>query len=171
MHTTPIHTRPLDWLFVVVCSTFACTSLLFDVIPTLAGLIFGDPKIWPLAPAGLELYAAIDPLLVADPVFFRVAVAWSGFVWGPVYVYMAWAFHRGDPRVRIVGLMYAAGMSVAMSMIFAEELLSSVPAWRTPEPLRFAAYNLAYLLFPVAVFARLRKPLPFGPPPVGDETS
>ena len=164
MPGSPIHTRPWDWGFVIVASLFACTSLLFDTLPTLAELIFDDPRVYPLAPAGLDTYVSVDPLLVADPAFLRAAVAWSGFVWLPIYVYMAWAFYRGERSVRLPGLMYATGMCVAMSMVLAEVFFSSNPAWRTPEPLLFAAYNLPYPIFALLVGWRLRQPFPFGVP-------
>jgi|GEM_PF-2264341 len=166
MWGTPITARRSDWAYIVICGAFACTSLLFDAMTLLVGWLSGDPLAWPLAPGGLEMYAAVDPLLVADPVFMQVGVALSGFVWGPLYIYLARGFYRGDNRIRVPGLMYGATLTGIMLMIVAEELVSNVPGWQTPEPGLFIAYNIPYLLFPIAVMARLRSPMPFGVPPV-----
>lgn len=159
---SPLRERPWDGVFIVCCSIFACTSLLFDAMPLLVGALSGDALDWPLAPAGLQTYVAMDPLLVADPVFLRVGVAWSAFVWGPIYAYLARGFYRGDPGIRIPGLMYGAGMIVSMSMVIGEELFSTVPGWRTPSPGLFLAVNLPYPLLALAVILRLRRPSPFG---------
>lgn len=159
---SPLRARPWDWVFIVCCSTFACTSLLFDAMPLIVGALTGDPLAWPLAPAGLQAYAAMDPMLLADPVFLRVGVAWSAFVWGPIYAYLARGFYRGHAGIRVPGLMYATGMLVSMSMVVGETLFSTQLGWRTPEPGLYLAVNLPYPLLALAVIVRLRRPSPFG---------
>ncbi len=161
---TPMSARPWDWLFIVVSVTFASTSFLFDAMTLIVAWVTGDPLAWPLSPAGIPDYASIDPLLFANPAFLHVAVMVSGFVWGPLYVLLARGFYRRDNAIRVPGLMYGAALTLAMSMVFAEELFSNVAGWRTPNVPLYLLYNLAYFLFPLAVMWRLRRPFPFGVP-------
>ena len=164
MSGLPIRRRRGDWFFVVVCVLFACTSLLVDAPTLLFTWVTGDPTAWPLSPAAIPSYAAIDPLLMADPVFLRVAVALSGFVWGPLTLYLARGFYRGDNGIRTAGIAYGAALSAVMLLVLAEELFSEVEGWRTPSPVVYMAYNLPYFLFPLAVLVRLWRPFPFGMP-------
>jgi EXPERA (EXPanded EBP superfamily) len=155
MESIPLRARPSDWFFVVVFAAFAATSFLVDTIPLLGG---GDVMRRALA----GTYADCDPMFMHPPPFLFVAATTSGLVWGPLYVYFVHGFVRGRNRIRPFGLMYAGALTLAMLMIFAEELWSPVPGWASPRPGKFAAYNLPYLVVPILMGLRMRSPYPFG---------
>jgi hypothetical protein len=153
-------------VFVFACVLLALLSLLFDALPLIALWVTGDAASWPLSPKNFSLYADVDPLLVAEPPFLVLSIAIHGFIWTPLYIYLARGFWRGDNRIRTPGLIYGSSLTTAMAMIFAEALASRVPHWASPDPALFVALNIAYVLFPIVLMLRLRRPFPFGLPPV-----
>ena len=151
---TPLHYRRLDWLFIVAFATFAATSLLVD-IPVVLGSTWMRHLV-------AHHYGPCDPLMVALPPFLRVAIGVSAFIWGPVYLYFIWGFVGGHNRIRPLALCYAGAVTLAMLMIFAEELWSPVSGWATPQRATFFSYNLCYLAIPLMLGWRMRSPYPFG---------
>ena len=150
----PLRARPRDWCFIVAFAAFTCTSFIIDTMPALG---------W----TGVKnliatTYADCDPLFILLPPFLRVAATVSGFVWGPLYLYFIWGFVRGRNQIRFAAIFYSGALSLAMLMIFAEELWSPVAGWASPLPVKFLAYNLPYWLVPVALGWRMRSPYPFG---------
>ena len=161
MAYSSLRSRPLDWFFILAFSVFAFTSLFVEAI----GLLyesFPARGSWVLSELLLENYADVDPLFVRNPPFLRVAVLVSAFVWGPLYLYLVWGFVRGRNQIRVPALMYSSALTLAMLMIFAEELASPVPGWATPKPGKFLAFNLPYLIVPILLAIRMRNPNPFG---------
>lgn len=151
----PLRDRKLDWFFILVFSFFAFSSFLVDTTPAL-GKYPGMRELL------LGSYADCDPMFIDPPPFLLVAATVSGFVWGPLYVVFVWAFVQGKNKIRIPALMYSSALTLAMLMIIAEELWSTVPGWRSPRPGKFLAYNLPYLIMPILIGLRMRKPQPFG---------
>jgi hypothetical protein len=154
MYTQSLSERKADWFFVVAFTAFALTSFIVD-LPSLLGFEWVEHQL-------AASYADADPLFVDPPPFLRVAAGVSAVVWGPLYVYLVWGFLRGRNEIRVPALMYAAALTLAMLMIIAEELFSTVPGWRTPRPGKFLALNLPYLLVPMLLAFRMRHPFPFG---------
>ena len=157
-----IQNRKYDWFFVIGFSVFASTSFLVDMMGALHEWILGTESRWILKQLLMDLYADCDPMFIINPPFLRAAVTVSAFVWGPLYVYLVWGFLKGKNAIRVPALMYSSALTLAMLMIFAEEFYSQVPGWASPHPLKFTAYNLPYLLMPVLLAIRMRKPDPFG---------
>jgi len=154
MRTRSLSERKGDWFFVLVFLAFALTSFAVDV-----PMLFGIGSVKDRLAAS---YADADPLFLSPPPFLHVAMAVSGLVWGPLYLYFVWGFLRGRNEIRVPALMYAGALTLAMLMIIAEELWSPVPGWRTPRPGKFLALNLPYLVVPVLLAVRMRHPFPFG---------
>jgi EXPERA (EXPanded EBP superfamily) len=150
----PLRDRRGDWFFIAVFAVFTCTSLVIDTMPLLGWTMVKD--------AIAVTYADCDPLFVALPPFLWVAATVSGFVWGPLYLYFIWGFVRGDNRIRLPAVFYSGALTLAMAMIFAEELWSPVPGWASPQPGKFLAYNLPYWVVPMLLGWRMRSPYPFG---------
>lgn len=150
----PLRDRPLDWFFILGFTIFAGTSFGVDTMPTLGMDAMRDLL--------TRTYADCDPMFMRPPPFLYVAATVSGFIWGPLYLYFVWSFVRGRNQVRPFALVYAGALTLAMCMIFAEELWSFAPGWASPRPLKFTAYNLPYLLMPILLGVRMRSPFPFG---------
>src|SRR5262245_48014179 len=160
MAPLPLSARPRDWFFVVVFAAFALTSFLVDTLPALGWSTF-------MHDALVASYADCDPMFMRPPAFLLVAATVSGFVWGPLYCWFVWGFVRGRAVIRVPALLYAGALTLAMLMIFAEELGSPVPGWASPRPRQFAAYNLPYLGVPMFPGLRMWRPSPFGGPSPG----
>jgi hypothetical protein len=160
MTPLPLSARPRDWFFVVVFAAFALTSFLVDTLPALGWSTF-------MHDALVASYADCDPMFMRPPRFLLVAATVSGFVWGPLYCVFVWGFVRGRAVIRVPALLYAGALTLAMLMIFAEELGSAVPGWASPRPWKFAAYNLPYLGVPMLTGLRMWRPYPFGGPSPG----
>src|SRR5262245_14237469 len=155
MAPLPLSARPRDWFFVVVFAAFALTSFLVDTLPALGWSTF-------MHDALVASYADCDPMFMRPPPFLLVAATVSGFVWGPLYCWLVWGFVRGRAVIRVPALLYAGALTLAMLMIFAEELGSPVPGWASSRPWKFAAYNLPYLIVPMLTGLRMWRPYPFG---------
>lgn len=159
---TPLRERKYDWIFVIIFIFFAWSSFFIDMMGALHEWILGGDSQWFFKRLLFETYADADPLFVINPMFMRVALIFSAFVWGPLYVFFVVSFIRGDNRMRIPALMYSSALTVVMLMIFATEFFSIVPGWRSPKPIKFSAFNLPYLAVPIALAVRMRRPFPFG---------
>lgn len=155
MTSIPLAARPRDWFFVGIFTIFATTSFAVDTLPALG---------WDTVVhrALVATYADCDPMFMRPPPFLLVAATVSGFVWGPLYCVFVWGFVRGRAVIRVPALLYAGALTLAMLMIFAEELASPVPGWASPRPWKFAAYNLPYLVVPILTALRMWRPYPFG---------
>jgi hypothetical protein len=155
MTSAPLSARPRDWFFVLTFAVFALTSFSVDTLPALGWKTVVHEAL-------VTTYADCDPMFMQPPPFLLVAATVSGFVWGPLYCVFVWGFLRGRAVIRVPALLYAGALTLAMLMIFAEELHSPVPGWASPRPWKFAAYNLPYLIVPILTALRMRRPYPFG---------
>lgn len=153
----PLSERKSDWFFVLVFATFASTSFMWDATVALGIPLEHDSWYWP-ARMLADHYVYMDPLLAANPAWFRVLMIASAFVWGPFYVVLSYAFAKGKNWIRIPAIMYGSALTFGMAIILGEEFFGAL---RTPHPLDFLAFNLPYKLVPIALLVRMRKPFPF----------
>ncbi len=107
-------------------------------------------------------YGTADPMFMDPPAFFLVAILWSGFVSTPVCAYLAWGVLRGRNKIRGPVFAWVPATLLVTLMVLAEELFSTVPAWRSPDPLRVVGMSLPWLVVPLLVAWRVRAPFPFG---------
>ncbi len=148
--------RPLDLGLAVLLLAQSVAGLLVDTLPQL-GLPVSAVE------AALQAhYGAADPMFMDPPAFFFVAILWSGFVSTPLCAWFAWGLLRGTNRIRIPALMWAPATALATVMVLAEEVLSTVPAWRSPAPLAVVGQSLPWLVVPLLFAWRVRHPFPFG---------
>ncbi len=148
--------RPLDLGLALLLLAQSAAGLLVDALPQL-GL--------PVATVEAALhahYGAADPMFMDPPAFFFVAILWSGFVSTPLCAWFALGLVRGSNKIRIPVLMWAPATALATAMVLAEEVLSTVPAWRSPAPLSVVGQSLSWLVVPLLVAWRVRQPFPFG---------
>ena len=102
-----------------------------------------------------------DPLFLTPPVWMRLAAGLSGFVYGPFYLLLVFALIKGKNWIRLPSVMYATAISVITGVIvFGAEFLEG-PQWRCQDPAKFLAFNLPYVIIPLLLLIRMRKPMPF----------
>lgn len=146
--------RRRDLFFVLCFVIFAGTSFLFDV-PKALGSASGVPA------RGLEWYVRVagDRLFAEAPGPVGLWVALSGFVYGPFYLVLVYAFWYGANFVRAPALVWAGAMILAQASYLYWALVAGPHPANPPV---FLALNLPYLLVPLFSVVRLWQPNPFG---------
>ncbi len=152
--------RPIDIVFAVVFSLFIVTSCISDMLPTLGvdfsrpnGNFFVDSNWW---------YAHdTDPLFMHPPTWMRIVTGLSAFVYLAFYLLLVPALVRGWNWIQLPSVIYATMIAgVTGIIVFGVEFFGE-PEWQTPNPAKFLAFNLPYVLVPILLLVRMRKPLPF----------
>jgi hypothetical protein len=179
----PLKRRGYDWMFIIVFSVFAFTSLAADLVNA---VMRPDPEsgyFW--ARAVYNIYAlGNDPLLIANPLYLRVMTAISAFLFGPFYIVLVIAFIKGKNWIRPFALVYVgmivesmivllvvefAGDLALFEMMGADGLKSAAelaqtgltPSLAVLRPGKFLLFNLPYKLFPLLLAVRMWRSKPF----------
>ena len=156
----PLRDRPVDIFFIVVFSAFTITSLISDLLPTIgvdishpSGNFFVNSNWW---------YAHdTDPLFMNPPVWMRIVTGLSAFVYMPFYVVLVASLVRGWNWIQLPSVIYATMIaSITGIIVFGVEFFGE-SEWVTPNPVKFLAFNLPYVLVPLLLLVRMRKPKPF----------
>ncbi|MCX7522167.1 emopamil-binding family protein [Microbacterium sp. STN6] len=158
--TLPLKSRPIDIVFIVVFSAFTVTSLISDLLPTLgvdishaSSNFFVNSNWW---------YAHdTDPLFMTPPTWMRIVTGLSAFVYMPFYVVLVVALIRGWNGIQLPAVIYATMIaSITGIVVFGVEFFGEAQ-WVTPNPGKFLAFNVPYVLLPILLLVRMRRPQPF----------
>ena len=156
----PLKDRRIDLFFAVLFLVFAVTSGISDAVPTL-GIEMSPDSSNPLARANYWYAIDADPLFMHPPVWMRFVTGLSTFVYGPFYLVLAYALIKGKNWIQLPAVIYATMISsITGIIVFGVEFFGE-PEWQTPNPVKFLAFNLPYVLVPLLLLVRMRKPLPF----------
>lgn len=144
--------RSIDAFFVVTFVAFALTSFLFDRTGAIDNIApdSGDP----FARAMYWYGVRYDPLIVANPLFLQVMSGISAFVFGPLYLVLAWGLHHERPWFRTPAVVWAWLMLYSMVVHVAVELWGDHPP---PDLLVFTGVYAFYAVVPVLLLVHLRK--------------
>jgi len=154
-NTLDLGERPKDRWFVLGFVMFAATSFLVDRLAALDVDFCAEQRLW----GSLCWYGQhLDPLFLANPQWLRVMSGISAWVFGPMYLVLAWAFWRGVDAVRIPAIAWAIAILYSMVVHLWMEVFGDHPAPNLP--LLLAIY-LPYVVLPIAVLYRLRSATPF----------
>ncbi len=160
MNNLPLRDRKIDLFFAVVFLTFAVTSGIADAVPTLGIEMAPDSPNF-LARANYWYAVDADPLFMHPPVWMRIVTGLSTFVYGPFYLLLAWALIKGRNWIQLPAVIYATMISTITGIIVFGVEFFGEPALRTQNPLKFLAFNTPYVVLPLLLLARMRKPEPF----------
>ena len=156
----PLKDRKIDIFFAVVFLTFAVTSGIADAVPTL-GIEMTPDSANPLARANYWYAIDADPLFMHPPTWMRIVTGLSAFVYGPFYLVLAYALIKGKNWIQLPAVIYATMISTITGIIvFGVEFFGEVE-WQTQNPVKFLSFNIPYVLLPVLLLVRMRKPMPF----------
>lgn len=156
----PLRERPFDWVFLVVFSLFTVTSLISDLVPTL-GIDFSRPSPNFFVNANWWYARDTDPLFMTPPVWMRFVTGLSAFVYPVFSVLLVISLVRGWNWIQLPSVVYATMIaSITGIVVFGVEFFGE-PEWITPNPAKFLAFNLPYVLIPILLLIRMRKPMPF----------
>lgn len=156
----PLKERRIDLFFAVLFVVFAITSGISDAIPTL-GIPMSPDSANPLARANYWYAIDADPLFMHPPVWMRFVTGLSTFVYGPFYLLLSWALVKGKNWIQLPAVIYATMISgITGVIVFGVEFFGE-PEFQTHNPVKFLSLNLPYVLMPILLLVRMRKPLPF----------
>ncbi|SDP50313.1 Protein of unknown function [Nakamurella panacisegetis] len=156
----PWRQRPMDIVFTVIFSIFIVTCIISDSVEGL-GLdqVADSPNI--LVRWNYTYSSANDPLYQAHPLWLRFISGTSAFVYVLFYVVLIVALVKAYNWIQLYAVIYATMIiSLTAIPIFGVEFFGPV-GQRTPHPFIFLLYNAPYVLFPLLLLIRMRKPLPF----------
>jgi hypothetical protein len=79
----------------------------------------------------------------------------------PFYFFLVYALVRGRNWIQLPAVIYATMIAgVTGIIVFGVEFFGE-PEFQTQNPVKFLAFNLPYVLVPLLLLIRMRKPLPF----------
>lgn len=159
----PFSKRKLDWLLVA----FFVINLIFIAYTVdIESLIIPDPyhfqpPIWPPAPIVTMIHqygGALDPLVMARPVWWKMAIWLEVLFYGPFYAVAIYAFIRGRDWIRIPAIFYSGMMFAGVFIVLGEEFAgpNATPHFHT-----VLALNLPFLLIPFLLVYRMWTEHPF----------
>lgn len=156
----PLRDRKIDVFFAVVFAAFAVTSVISDLLPTV-GVDFSHPSGNFFVQSNYWYAHDADPLFMHPPDWMRIVTGLSAFVYMPFYLVLVFALTTGRHWIQLPSVIYAT-MIVTLTgvVVFGVEFFGE-PATRTHDPAKFLAFNLPYVLIPLLLLVRMRKPLPF----------
>ena len=156
----PLRQRPIDIFFLVMFSLFIVTCIISDAIPTL-----GIPQTATthnlFAQWNYTYSSQYDPLYENPPIWLRFITGTSAFIYLPFYVLLNICLVKGYNWIQLPSVIYATMIiSLTAIPIFGVEFFGDA-AQRTPQPIIFLLYNGPYVLVPLLLLIRMRKPMPF----------
>ena len=101
-----------------------------------------------------------DGLVLARPVWFRVAIWLELLVQAPFYALAILAFLRGHSWIRLPALVYSSVLLTIMPIVLGEQLFGP---HATSRPRLVLAVYAAYVIMPALVAWRVRHPEVFPP--------
>lgn len=152
--------RRIDIFFAVVFAAFTITSIISDLLPTV-GVDFSHPSTNFFVQSNYWYAHDADPLFMNPPDWMRIVTGLSAFVYMPFYVVLVVCLLTGRNWVQLPAVIYAT-MIVSLTgiVVFGVEFFGE-PALRTHNPAKFLVFNLPYVLVPLILLIRMRKPFPF----------
>jgi len=156
----PLRQRPIDIFFAVMFTIFIVTSCIADMLPTL-GIDFTQPDGTFLVDSNYWYAHDADPLFMHAPVWMRIVTGLSAFVYLAFYLVLVPSLVRGWNRIQLPAVIYATMIAgITGIIVFGVEFFGE-EEFRTGNPIKFLAFNLPYVLVPLLLLIRMRKPLPF----------
>jgi hypothetical protein len=155
--------RRYDWAFIVF---FAINLGFVTYCVDIEQLTIADPQhfAYPLWPprAIVDLVhwwgRNFDPPLMAREAWWRATIWIDVLGFGPFYAVAIVAFAKGRDWIRLPSIIWSSVMLTNVTIILFEEFAG---AHATPRPGVILAANLAWLVMPIAMIARMRGERPF----------
>jgi hypothetical protein len=156
----PLRKRPIDIFFICIFSVFIVTCIISDSVEGL-GLDQVADSTNILVQWNYTYSSNFDPLYQSHPLWLRFISGTSAFLYLPFYVILIISLAKGWNRIQLFAVIYATMIiSLTAIPIFGVEFFGG-PGERTPNPLVFLLYNAPYVLVPLLLLIRMRKPEPF----------
>jgi hypothetical protein len=152
--------RRIDLFLAVVFAAFAVTSVISDLLPTV-GVNFSHPSTNFFVQSNYWYAHDADPLFMNPPDWMRIVTGLSAFGYMPFYLVLVFSLLTGKNWIQLPSVIYATMIvSITGIIVFGVEFFGE-PALRTGNPAKFLSFNLPYVLVPLLLLIRMRRPLPF----------
>lgn len=152
--------RPIDIVFAVFFTLFIVTSCIADLLPTI-GIDFTQPDGTFLVDSNYWYAHDADPLFMNAPVWMRIVTGLSAFVYLAFYLVLVPSLIKGFNWIQLPAVIYATMIAgVTGIIVFGVEFFGE-PEFQTQNPAKFLAFNLPYVIVPLLLLVRMRKPMPF----------
>jgi hypothetical protein len=152
--------RRIDIFFAIIFAAFTVTSLISDLLPTV-GVDFSRPSENFFVNSNYWYAHDADPLFMNPPDWMRIVTGLSAFVYMPFYIVLVYALLTGRNWIQLPSVIYATMISsITGIVVFGVEFFGE-PALRTQNPVKFLLFNSPYVLIPLLLLIRMRKPAPF----------
>ena len=160
MENLPLRKRPVDIFFLVIFSVFIVTCIISDSVEGL-GLdqVADSPNI--LVQWNYWYSSNFDPLYQSHPLWLRFISGTSAFVYVIFYVLLIISIVKRWNWIQLPSVIYATMISTITGVIVFGVEFFGEPEFQTQNPVKFLAFNLPYVLLPILLLIRMRKPLPF----------
>jgi hypothetical protein len=150
----------MDIVFLVVFSLFIVSCVISDSVEGLGlAQVPNSPNL--LVQWNYTYSSNFDPLYQSHPLWLRFISGTSAFVYVIFYVLLIISIIKRWNWIQLPSVIYAT-MIIALTgiPIFGVEFFGG-PGERTPNPAVFLAFNLPYIVVPLILLIRMRKPKPF----------
>ena len=157
----PLAKRPYDIAFLVIFTVFIVTCIISDSVEGLGlDMVPNSPNL--LVQWNYWYAHNFDPLYASHPTWLRFISGTSAFAYVVFYVVLDIAIIRAWNWIQLPSVIYAT-MIIALTgiPIFGVELFGAPADLPTPNPAVFLAFNGPYIVIPLLLLIRMRKPLPF----------
>jgi len=143
--------RPYDLFLVVWFSVFAFTSLVMEMYITfrvdLASSCDPFGRVW------FWYAASFDPIFLDPPPFLWLMCTIDGFVFGPFYLVLIYAFARECAWIRGPALLYAGAIVYSTVVYFGVEFLTEL---ERADIFWVVVINIPYTIVPILLALRVR---------------
>lgn len=153
----PLLQRPLDLLLIAFFSISVLYGFLWS-LPEGLGVPVSVDSPWPPLRALYDWAVRIEPAHLDPSASLIASCLLDGFVHAPFLVVLIYALATGRNWIRIPALIYVGSAVTNMFLYFYETFFGAHP------PLDLAVYvpmNLPWLLIPMLLAWRMRRPHPF----------
>lgn len=160
----PLRKRPID---IPILAFFWLNIIAITYVINIESLIIADPSSfeYPLWPPRFVVDLVhwwghnYDPVIIARPAWWKVAILFDVVVFGPFYVVAIYAYTQGKEWIRIPSIIYSSLMFTNVCIILGEEFYGAHAA---PNAGLVFLVNVAWLILPVLIVYRMwRHPHPF----------
>lgn len=160
MTNLPLRSRGVDIFFAIVFAAFTITSLISDLLPSV-GVDFSHPSANFFVNSNYWYAHDADPLFMHPPTWMRIITGLSAFGYMPFYLALVYSLLTGRNWIQLPAVIYAT-MIITLTgvVVFGVEFFGE-PEWRTGNPVKFLLFNVPYVLVPLVLLVRMRKPAPF----------
>lgn len=150
--------RPLDLLLVLFFSISVLYGFLFS-LPEGLGVPVSADSAWPPLRALHGWAVAEEPAHLDPPISLIVSCLFDGLFQAPFLTVLIYALLTQKAWIRLPSLVYAGASVTNMFYYFSQTFLGPDPPLNL---ITYLVFNLPWLIAPMVLALRMRKPEPFG---------